>query len=389
MQAIHRHSVSLVFLCAILLAGTGLVMLASTGAYATDGTAVDYTGLKRQSAYLVLGLLACLGGAMLDYRLWERHFMVVFALVVLALGLCFAPRIGMNINGENRWISARAIGAPWLRLQPSELGKLGLIMLLAWWYARIPLRVKSFWRGFVFPLGLACIPIGLVAFERDLGTAALMAAVLVGVMFIAGVRPVYLLACAALAGGALVTAVQMIPQRMARWLAFLDLETHRMDAGLQQWRAMLALGSGGVGGRGFGNGIEKMFYLPYAHTDFIFPMIGEEFGLFGTLAVILLFVMFIIGGFAVAAMAPDGFGRLLGSGMVLLVGCQGLMNMAVTTSLLPNKGLPLPFISYGGSSLVVMFFMLGILINLYRQGQHGDRRSRSLLEDVPAVTPRL
>ena len=236
---------------------------------------------------------------------------------------------------------------------------------------------------------IAAVPIGLIGCEKDLGTAALLAAVVMGVMFVAGVGLRYLACLGVLAGGGLAAAVALIPERLGRWIAFIDLYAHRMGEGHQQWRALIALGSGGLTGRGAGNGIEKMFYMPYAHTDFIFPMIGEEFGLVGTLTVILLFVSLLLGGMAVAASARDAFGRLLASGIVLLIGLQAAVNIGVTTAVLPNKGLPLPFISYGGSSVVVFFFLLGILVNIYRQGLQGRSLGRGLPEGIPQLAPRI
>lgn len=389
MHAVQRQSIYVVLLSVALLSGAGLLMLASTGAYATDGTAEGYAGLKRQSIYLVLAVGACAVAALIDYRVWERFFWPFFLGTLVLLVLCFVPGVGLKINNEWRWISARSVGLPFVRMQPSELGKVAVLFFLAWWYARRPLRVRTFWSGFLAPLLVLAVPIGLIGIEKDLGTAALLAGVVMAVMFVAGVRWPYLVTSALLAGGALAAAIWTIPERMSRILAFLDLEGHRYGEGLQQWRAMIALGSGGVTGRGYGNGIEKMFYMPYAHTDFIFPMIGEEFGLVGSLAVVLAFVLFVVGGMTVAASAPDGFGKLLGAGIVILVGCQAVVNIGVTTAVLPNKGLPLPFISYGGSSLVVLFFLLGILVNLYRQGVSQEGAMRGLLADVPTVCPRL
>jgi len=168
----------------------------------------------------------------------------------------------------------------------------------------------------------------------------------------------------------------------------LDLEAHRLDVGLQQWRALLALGSGGLFGHGLGNGREKMFYMPFAHTDFIFPMIGEELGLVGTLTIVVLFVVFIIFGMLVAMNAPDDFGRVFGAGIVVLVAVQAAMNIGVTTAVLPNTGLPLPFVSYGGSSLVCTMAIVGILVNIYRQGRNPDREP-SMRVRRPRVTPRI
>jgi cell division protein FtsW len=207
-------------------------------------------------------------------------------------------------------------------------------------------------------------------------------------MFIAGTNPLWLggLAVAGL-GGLLIVATQ-ISERMGRLSAFLHPQNYKDDAGLQQMQALIAWGSGGMDGLGLGNGRQKMLYLPYAHTDFIFPIIGEELGLRFSLLVVFLFVVIIVCGIMIALHARDRFGLLLGCGIVSLLALQAAVNIGVTTSLLPNKGLPLPFISYGGSNLAACMFAIGVLVNIYRQG---------ILEPPPAkratmnakVTPRL
>lgn len=381
--------VVILLLSVLLLAGVGILMLASTGAYATDGTAEGLGALPKQSIYVGCGLIACFVASRLDYRVYEKLFPWIFGGAVILLALCYVPNVGVERNGESRWVNLRAIGLPMLQMQPSEIGKFAALVFLAWWYARHPLHVASFWKGYVLP-GLALsVIILLIAFERDLGTAALISVAAVLVMFTVGVRLVYLLVTGALLAGTLAAVVRMIPERMERWIAFMNLEAHRHGEGLQQWRAKIALGSGGLSGRGYGDGVEKMFYMPYAHTDFIFPMIGEEFGLVGTLGVIFVFIVLVISGMLVAASAPDGFGRTLGAGIVSLIGCQALVNMGVTTALLPNKGMPLPFISYGGSSVVMLFGMIGVLVSIHRQAILQEKPGRGLMLGVPVITPRL
>jgi cell division protein FtsW len=242
--------------------------------------------------------------------------------------------------------------------------------------------------GFIIPLAIISVPAALVLGEVDLGTTALIGTTAFVVMFIAGTNPLLLggLAVAGL-GGLLVVATQ-ISERMGRLSAFLHPQTYKDDAGLQQMQALIAWGSGGMEGLGLGNGRQKMLYLPYAHTDFIFPIIGEELGLRFSLLVVFLFVVIIVCGIMIALHARDRFGLLLGCGIVSLLALQAAVNIGVTTSLLPNKGLPLPFISYGGSNLAACMFGIGVLVNIYRQG---------ILEPPPTkratmnakVTPRL
>jgi len=207
-------------------------------------------------------------------------------------------------------------------------------------------------------------------------------------MFIAGTNPLLLGGLAVAGSGGLLVVATQISERMGRLSAFLHPQTYKDDAGLQQMQALIAWGSGGMDGLGLGNGRQKMLYLPYAHTDFIFPIIGEELGLRFSLLVVFLFVVIIVCGIMIALHARDRFGLLLGCGIVSLLALQAAVNIGVTTSLLPNKGLPLPFISYGGSNLAACMFGIGVLVNIYRQG---------ILEPPPTkratmnakVTPRL
>ena len=207
-------------------------------------------------------------------------------------------------------------------------------------------------------------------------------------MFIAGANPLWLAILSFTGLGALIIVATQISERMGRLSAFLHPQDFKEDAGLQQMQALIAWGSGGMEGLGLGNGRQKMLYLPYAHTDFIFPIIGEELGLRFSLLVVFLFVVIIVCGIMIALHARDRFGLLLGGGIVSLIALQAAVNIGVTTSLLPNKGLPLPFISYGGSNLAACMFTIGVLVNIYRQG---------ILEPPPAkratmnakVTPRL
>jgi len=177
--------------------------------------------------------------------------------------------------------------------------------------------------------------------------------------------------------------------RMGRMMAFMDLEKYKETYGLQQWQALMAFGSGGVHGLGLGNGVEKFNYLPFAHTDFIFPMIGEELGLCATLGVVFCYVMIIVFGTVISIQARDRFGMLFGFGVVVMLALQAALNIGVTTSLLPNKGLPLPFISYGGSNLVFCLLGVGILINIYRQGMNEGRNIVMHRRLAARITPRM
>src|SRR5205814_1721306 len=242
-----------------------------------------------------------------------------------------------------------------------------VVFFLAWWFARHEKEAGRIWQGFIFPFAIVVILLLLIVLEVDLGTTALIGATMFVIMFIAGTNPVLLglLSFGGLAG-MLFVATHM-SERMGRLAAFMDPERFKEDAGLQQMQALIAWGSGGMEGLGLGNGRQKMLYLPYAHTDFIFPMIGEELGLRISLLVVFLFIVVIVCGIVIALHAKDRFGLLAAAGMICLLALQAAVNIGVTTSLLPNKGLPLPFISYGGSNLVACLFGVGLLLNIYRQ----------------------
>jgi cell division protein FtsW len=217
-------------------------------------------------------------------------------------------------------------------------------------------------------MAMVSLLISFIITEVDLGTTILIGATSFVMMFIAGANLI-LLGTLSLGGiSAILYLATHIAERNGRLLAFLNPEQYKLTAGLQQMQALIAWGSGGIEGLGLGNGRQKMSYLPYAHTDFIFPIVGEELGLRFSLLVVFLFVLVIICGMTIALHARDRFGLLLASGIVALLAFQAAINIGVVTSLLPNKGLPLPFVSYGGSNLVVALFAVGLLLNIYRQG---------------------
>lgn len=359
----HRKSAYFLFLAVLGVLVIGIVMLFSTSAFARDSHGDVYFFMKRQAVWLVAGLVVCTVAALVDYHLWPRTWWLWFSLALIALSLCFVPHVGMRINGSRRWI-----GIPPVTFQPSELAKIAVVFFLAWWFARHEKEAGRVWQGFVYPFAIVVTLLLLIVFEVDLGTTALIGATMFVVMFVAGTNPLLLglLSLGGL-GGILLIATRM-SERMSRLAAFMDPERFKEDAGLQQMQALIAWGSGGMEGLGLGNGRQKMMYLPYAHTDFIFPMIGEELGLRVSLLVVFLFVVIIVCGIMIALHAKDRSGLLLGCGIVSLLGLQAAVNIGVTTSLLPNKGLPLPFVSYGGSNLTACLFGIGLLLNIYRQG---------------------
>jgi cell division protein FtsW len=379
----RRKSAYILFLAVLGLLVIGIVMLFSTSAYARDSHGDVYFFIKRQAVWIGIGLVACILAALVNYQFWQKTWWLWFAVALTALALCYIPHIGMRINGSRRWIGYGPV-----TFQPSELAKIATIIFLAGWFARREKPDDNVLSGFIIPLAIVSVPAALVLGEVDLGTTALIAATAFVVMFVAGTNPLWLGGLAFAALGGLILVATQISERMGRLSAFLHPQNYKDDAGLQQMQALIAWGSGGMDGLGLGNGRQKMLYLPYAHTDFIFPIIGEELGLRFSLLVVFLFVVIIVCGIMIALHARDRFGLLLGCGIVSLLALQAAVNIGVTTSLLPNKGLPLPFISYGGSNLTACLFGIGVLVNIYRQG---------ILEPPPVkratmnakVTPRI
>src|SRR6267142_6847999 len=379
----HRKSAYFLFLAVLGMLVIGIVMLFSTSAFARNSHGDVYFFMKRQVSWLGVGLVVCTLAALVDYHFWSRTWWIWFGLALIALSLCFVPHLGMRINGSRRWI-----GLGLATFQPSEIAKIAVVFFLAWWFARHEKEAGRIWQGFIFPFAVVVTLLLLIMLEVDLGTTALIGATMFVIMFVAGTNPLLLglLSLGGLAGILFVTT--HMPERMDRLSAFMDPERFKDDAGLQQMQALIAWGSGGMEGLGLGNGRQKMLYLPYAHTDFIFPIIGEELGLRMSLLVVFLFVVVIVCGMMIALHAKDRFGLLLGCGVVSLIGLQAAVNIGVTTSLLPNKGLPLPFISYGGSNLVACMFGIGLLLNIYRQGILEPRDQKQTVLQT-RMTPRI
>ena len=379
----HRKSAYLVFVAVLGLLVIGIIMLFSTSAFARESHGDVYAFVKRQAVWLVLGFVICAVAAMLDYHFWQRTWWIWFALALITLSLCFVPQIGFKLNGSRRWI-----GLGHVAFQPSEAAKLAVVFFLAYWFARYDKNSSHPIYGFVVPIAIILPLLGLILAEVDLGTTALIGATAFVIMFIAGTNPILLGAISVAGLGGIVFLATRMSERMGRLAAFLDPQRFKDDAGLQQMQALIAWGSGGMDGLGLGNGRQKMLYLPYAHTDFIFTMIGEELGLRISLLVVFLFVVVVVCGMMIALHAKDRFGLLLGCGIVSLIGLQASVNMGVTTSLLPNKGLSLPFISYGGSNLVACLFGVGVLLSIYRQAVLEPTNDRQTSLQV-RVTPRI
>jgi cell division protein FtsW len=357
-----RHSNLIVSLAVAFLVALGLVMLASTSVW-IEGEGQHYHHVTRQAIWVAVGLFVALLAAATDYRNLRQVWPWLLGGACVLLALCYVPGIAIERYGEARWIRVPLIG----QFQPSEAAKPVLVIALAAWFAHYQAETRSFWKGFVVPGVLLGLPVALIFFEKDMGTAVSVGIAGFAVLFLAGVRFPYLLVSSVTAGALFWHVVRSNENRWNRIMAFLDLEAHKLDFGLQQWRALLAFGSGGTSGLGLGNGMEKHGYLPFAHTDFIFPMVGEELGLWFTLGIVLCYVLISVFGLLIAVHASDPFGRLLAAGLTAMLVVPAILNIAVTTACVPNTGLPLPFVSYGGSNLVFALASVGLLASIHRR----------------------
>jgi cell division protein FtsW len=365
-----KVAVTILAFCVAALLALGLVML-----YSSSMTQVGAHYLKQQLVWCALGFVLCVTATALDYQ-WLKKFawpVYVFALVLLAA--VFVPHIGHSSHGAHRWIQKFGF-----TLQPSEFAKLALIVILAWYGDVSQRQMQTFKRGILYPGALAAAILGLVFIEPDRGTTILLAAVAGSMLLAAGVRWMHLLVPAVAVVAGLAASILHDPMRMNRILAWRHPQEHLNGAALQAHQAMIGLGSGGWLGVGLGDGMQKYGYLPEIQTDFIFANIGEELGLVATLLVIVAFVIIAICGIIIALNSREPFGCLLALGVTLLISLQAAINIGVVTSALPNKGLPLPFISAGGSGLVTMFAAVGILFSVARRAPAREKISKPVVE---------
>ena len=338
----------------------GIVMVYSSSAvYAGEQYGDPYYFLKRQTAWLILGLGLLLFAANFDYSKLDSLTYPTMAATFLFLMLVMIPTLSREVGGARRWL---ALGG-W-SFQPSELAKFTLVLFVAKSLVKRKNRLKDFIYGYLpklIVLGFFFMPI---LFQPDFGTAMIIAVVAFLMFFVGGVRPKFLLYSFITMIPFVVVAVMGTEYRKRRILTFLDPWQDPSDGGFQAIQSFFAFGRGGLLGLGFGGSKQKLFYLPEAHTDFIFAVVGEELGFVGTTVIILLFMIVMWRGFRAAMRVKDSFGSNLAVGLTLLIGFQAFTNMGVAVGLLPTKGLTLPFISLGGSSLLVSMLCVGVLLNI-------------------------
>jgi len=353
------------FGAAVVLLSVGVVMVYSASAViAADRFRDPYFFLRKQLFWALLGAAGLWVATRIDYRRLQHWVLPLLIVAVALLLLVLIPPLGQAINGTRRWIRLGPVS-----FQPAELAKLALVAYLAAFLARRKEPLGGFRQGLLPPLAVAGVLAALVLAQPDLGTCLTLIALTFALLFLAGGRATYLGLLAASALPLIALAVWMAPYRLRRIMAFVDPWADPRGSGFQIIQSWLALANGGVLGQGIGGSRQKLFYLPEPHTDFIFAVIGEELGLVGATAIVALFAILVWRGFRIGLRAPDPFGAYLALGITLLIATQTLVNLGVVTGLLPTKGLPLPFISFGGSALLVTMLSTGLLLNI---SQHAN-----------------
>jgi cell division protein FtsW len=356
-----KLAVTVLVFCVGALLALGMVML-----YSSSMAQVGMHYLVTQSVWCVLGVILCVVAMAVDYAVLRKLVWPIFILAVIMLALVYEPHLGVCRKGAKRWLGHGKLSL----FQPSEFGKLALLITLAWYGEHYHRQMDTWKRGILIPALFIALILGLIYKEPDRGTTVLLAAVSGLVLLISGVRWRSILPLVAVAIGGLAFSLRHDPMRIRRIFAW--VHQTKAGAGYQAYEAMVALGAGGLTGRGLGNGRQKLGFVPEQHTDFIFSVIGEELGLIATLLVVIAFVAIVVSGLCIALNSRDNFGLFLGCGISFLIGLQAFINIGVVTSALPNKGLPLPFISYGGSNLLVMLTCVGLLLSIARQAKAPD-----------------
>jgi cell division protein FtsW len=349
------NPVAIILICVAALATLGLIAVFSATAFKSSAffwKQILGLGLAFATGFVVSRIN-------LEYA--RRHVWLITAAVVLLLLLVAIPGIGISVNGSRRWLGFGPV-----RFQVSELAKIGLVFALAHYLALNQSAMGDFKRGFIYPLGIIGAGGFLIMLQPDFGTAALVGAVGVVMLFLAGARWRYIFSSVVLGAALFSVAIWQNPNRLTRLTAFLDVEGNKQGGTYQVYQSYLAFAAGGVEGAGIGQGRQQIYFLPEAHTDFIFAIVGEELGLIATLATVAAFGIIFVCGLVHLRRAPNLFQYLLVAGALLIMALQAIVNLGVVTGRLPTKGMSLPFVSAGMSNLVLMGIIVGILVNTRR-----------------------
>ncbi|HTB81330.1 MAG TPA: FtsW/RodA/SpoVE family cell cycle protein [Opitutaceae bacterium] len=356
------NPVAVIVVCAIGLTILGLTILFSASAYFKQG---PYYYLSKQLVGVVLAVALGWVASRLNLDYLRRYVWVISGTALFLLALVLVPHLGVSVKGSRRWL-----GYGSLRLQVSEFAKLAMVFCLAHYLAVNQTKIGELRRGFVLPLGVIGLFAGLIILEPDFGTAALTVTVGLTLLFLAGARWRYILPTIAAVTVVFAVAVIHNPNRLQRFVAFLDVEGNKNAGTYQLYQSEAAFAAGGTGGVGLGNGRQQHNFLPEANNDFIFAVVGEELGLSFTLGTVFVFTVMFIAGLVHLRRAPNLFQFLLATGCLLLICLQSIINLGVVTGLFPTKGMSLPFISAGLSNLLLMGLLIGILVNTRRAWSH-------------------
>ncbi len=366
------------------LALFGVVMVYSASAMIAlkeSNNDTQYTYVLKQFVFALVGLIGMYVTSKIHYR-WYQKTWVVWTIFAITVVLLLATFGFSSVGGAKRWVRFAGFS-----FQPSELAKIAIPMFLAWYFVKRENLIGDVWRGVIPAVAIFSVIVALILAEKDLGTVIVLSAVFVTVYFAAGAKWIHVLSVTGVLGVIGAFMIWLEPYRMARVLAFLNPEENTEGVGYQVLQGLYGIGSGGIIGEGFAKGQQKLFYLPVPYSDFIFATIGEELGLVGTLTVLIAFGLLLWRGARAALLAPDRFGMLLGIGIITGLIVQALFNISVVVSILPTKGIPLPFISYGGSSITITLFAVGILLNLSQYS--GFASAKEVDENEPKRRTRL
>ena len=354
----HLNPATVIVVCAIALAFLGLTILFSASASYKQG---PYFYLNKQVAGVVMATVLAFVVSRVDTESLRRYVWVIGGVSLVMLVLVLVPHLGITVKGSRRWLGFGA-----LRLQVSEFAKLAMVFCLAHYLAINQTKIDDFKRGYLFPLAIVGAYAGLILLEPDFGTAALALVIGLVLLFLAGAKWRYIVPTVAAAAMAFTVLVIHNPNRLRRFVAFLDVEGNKSAGTYQLYQSLAAFAVGGTSGAGLGQGRQQINFLPEAHTDFIFAVVGEELGLWFTLGVVVLFTIIFIAGLIHLRRAPNLFQFLLVTGCLLLICLQAIINLGVVTGVFPTKGMSLPFISAGLSNLLLMGLLVGIIVNTQR-----------------------
>ena len=371
----NRKHRNIILALVMTLAGIGVVAVLSVTLAKVENLWAN-KNFWRQICWVSLGFVGMVAAAHIDYRAWRKASIVLAAVAVVLLSLVFVPLFASVSNEAARWLKFGPV-----RFQPSEIAKVALVLACAYILSRSD---KSFLRCFAPVMGLGLLMAVLVVLEPDFGTAALIIAVCLAMVFGAGLPIRYILLTLMPLVMAAVALIMARPYRIARIVAFLKPETAESAAGFHIRQSLITIGSGGIFGIGLGESRQIRYFLPESSTDFIFAVIGEQFGFLGAVGLVLLYAALVYFGLKAALTASDEFGRNLAFGIIALLGGQAVMNILVVTAMLPTKGIPLPFISRGGTAVACMMFLAGILANVAAHGDPAEQMERKLVAAEPA-----